>query len=98
MISSAHKIGIERLKDEIINSVETESYNSNKNNEFESEFSVALVGKTNCGKSTLINSLKGEYVSLTGNMPHLTRDSVETQVKKKKKIFRVIDTAGLVNL
>ena len=94
MISSAHRIGIERLKDEIINSLETEIYNSNKNNEPESEFSVALVGKTNCGKSTLINSLKGEYVSITGNMPHLTRDSVETQVEKKKKIFRVVDTAG----
>ena len=98
MISSAHKIGIERLKDEIINSVETESYNSNKNNEFESEFSVALVGKTNCGKSTLINSLKGEYVSITGNMPHLTRDSVETQVKKKKKFLELSIQLVLVKI
>ena len=54
MISSAHKIGIERLKDEIINSVETESYNSNKNNEFESEFSGSFGWKKLIVESQLL--------------------------------------------
>ena len=56
--------------------------------------SIAIVGKTNSGKSTLMNSISGQDVSITGNTPYLTRDAVEITIERKKLNFKIIDTAG----
>jgi len=53
------------------------------------------VGKTNTGKSTLLNSLKGEKISITGKSPNLTRDPVETSVIWRNINFKIFDTAGI---
>lgn len=56
---------------------------------------VAIVGRPNAGKSTLVNALLGEERMITGPEPGLTRDSVSTDFEWKGQQIRLFDTAGL---
>src|SRR5205807_10489836 len=56
---------------------------------------VAIVGRPNAGKSTLINHLLGEERLLTSPEAGTTRDSISVEIKWKDRAFRVFDTAGL---
>ena len=77
LISAAHMNGITQVQEEILNkSPEIDDF------KLLEKLSLAIVGKTNSGKSTLVNTLKGENVSITGDLPNLTRDAVETFVNK----------------
>ncbi len=56
---------------------------------------VAIVGRPNAGKSTLVNSVLGEERMITGPEPGLTRDSVSTDLAWQGRTIRLFDTAGL---
>lgn len=56
---------------------------------------VAIVGRPNAGKSTLVNALIGEERMITGPEPGLTRDSVSVDVTISGRQIRLFDTAGL---
>ncbi len=56
---------------------------------------VAIVGRPNAGKSTLVNTLLGEERMITGPEPGLTRDSVSTDTAWAGRAIRLFDTAGL---
>src|SRR5579862_2801649 len=56
---------------------------------------VAIVGRPNAGKSTLINHLLGEERLLTSPEAGTTRDSIAVEIQWKSRAFRVFDTAGL---
>jgi GTPase len=56
---------------------------------------VAVVGRPNAGKSTLVNALLGEERMITGPEPGLTRDSVSTDFQWGDRAVRLFDTAGL---
>ena len=56
---------------------------------------VAIVGRPNAGKSTLINHLLGEERMLTSPEAGTTRDSIAVEIKWQGRDFRVFDTAGL---
>ncbi len=56
---------------------------------------VAIVGRPNVGKSTLVNAVLGEERMITGPEPGLTRDSVSSDVTIGSRKLRVFDTAGL---
>lgn len=56
---------------------------------------VAIVGRPNAGKSTLVNALLGEERMITGPEPGLTRDSVASDLEWKGQKIRLFDTAGL---
>lgn len=56
---------------------------------------VAIVGKTNVGKSTLLNRLIGEDRAIVSDIPGTTRDSIEDTIDINGVTFRFIDTAGL---
>src|SRR5580704_15151548 len=56
---------------------------------------VAIVGRPNAGKSTLINHLLGEERLLTSPEAGTTRDSISVEINWKGRDFRVFDTAGL---
>src|SRR5690606_18831483 len=56
---------------------------------------VAIVGRPNAGKSTLINQIIGEDRLLTGPEAGITRDSIAVDWTWRDKAFRLFDTAGL---
>jgi GTP-binding protein len=56
---------------------------------------VAIVGRPNAGKSTLINHLLGEERLLTSPEAGTTRDSIAVEISRKGREFRIFDTAGL---
>ncbi|MHC4915749.1 MAG: ribosome biogenesis GTPase Der, partial [Planctomycetota bacterium] len=59
------------------------------------EFAIALVGRRNVGKSTLINSLAGFERVVADSRPGTTRDSVDVVVEKKGQSYTIVDTAGV---
>jgi GTP-binding protein len=56
---------------------------------------IALVGRPNVGKSTLINTLVGEQRVIAFDMPGTTRDSIEVPFEKAGRHYTLIDTAGI---
>lgn len=56
---------------------------------------IAIVGKPNVGKSTLLNALLNEERAIVSNIPGTTRDTVEDQINLGGINFRFIDTAGI---
>ncbi|MFX7506690.1 GTPase, partial [Acinetobacter baumannii] len=57
--------------------------------------SVAIVGRPNAGKSTLVNALIGEDRMLTGPEAGITRDAIAVDWDWGGRKFRLVDTAGL---
>jgi GTP-binding protein len=56
---------------------------------------IAIVGRPNVGKSTLINTLTGEQRVIAFDMPGTTRDSIEVPFERGGKHYTLIDTAGI---
>lgn len=90
-ISAANQLGIGDLLDEVI------SYfgEGSEQDEDEDVVRVAIVGKPNVGKSSLINKLIGENRLIVSDIAGTTRDAVDTPVTHNKKDYIFIDTAGL---
>ena len=59
------------------------------------DYRVVIMGKTNVGKSSLLNSLSGYERMLVSSQPHTTREPQSTIIKYQEKIIELIDTAGL---
>lgn len=56
---------------------------------------VAVIGKPNVGKSSLVNRVSGENRCIVSNIAGTTRDAVDTTIENKYGVFTFIDTAGL---
>ena len=90
-LSAAHSQNIDQLKWKIYESIQSENI---VKKEVEDKITVAIVGKTNTGKSTIFNLINKSELSATGPTPNLTRDSVEGEVVYEKINFKIFDTAG----
>jgi len=58
-------------------------------------FSVAIVGRPNVGKSSLLNSLLGEERVIVSDIPGTTRDAIDTSLGWEGRAVRLVDTAGI---
>jgi len=61
----------------------------------EEAISVAILGRPNVGKSSLLNALVGQERVIVSDVPGTTRDSIDTVLARGDQLFRLIDTAGL---
>lgn len=91
-ISAEQGLGLGDLLDEIINHVKR--YYDDEETDDE-RLKVAVIGKPNVGKSTLINKILGEERLIVSDIPGTTRDAVDTSVRYDGEDYVLIDTAGL---
>jgi len=90
-ISSVNRLGFGEMLDEVISHFDESLYTD----EEDERPKVAIVGKPNVGKSSIINKLIGENRVIVSDIAGTTRDAVDTQVKYNGKEYVLIDTAGL---
>ena len=91
-ISSVNKLGLGELLDEVASYFDK---NLAKEEEEDDRIKVAIVGKPNVGKSSIINKLIGENRVIVSDIAGTTRDAVDTEVTYHGKEYVFIDTAGL---
>ncbi|MBO7762165.1 MAG: ribosome biogenesis GTPase Der [Clostridia bacterium] len=90
-LSSLHGTGSGDLLDEVVSLLPSEE----ERREDDGAVSVAVIGKPNAGKSSLVNRLIGEERQIVSNIPGTTRDAVDTEFENELGRFNFIDTAGI---
>jgi GTP-binding protein len=91
-ISAQHGLGVDELLAAITRDF-TES--SDGKDEQDDQIKVAIVGKPNVGKSSLVNLILGKERSIANPTPGTTRDAIDMTVKVHGKKYLLIDTAGI---
>src|ERR1700720_3394281 len=92
-IAAEHGTGIDDLLDAALAQVEVvESIEEEKRPDV---IEVAIIGRPNVGKSTLLNRLAGEERSIVSPIPGTTMDNVDTEVVREDHTYRFVDTAGI---
>jgi len=90
-VSSVHGHGTGDLLDEVIAHIPEEEFEDDD----EDIINVAVIGKPNAGKSSLINQIAGEERSIVSNIAGTTRDAIDTRIELDGVKYNFIDTAGL---
>lgn len=90
-ISSVGKLGLGDMLDEVVKFFDREE----SEDEEDDRPRVAIVGKPNVGKSSIINKLSGENRVIVSNIAGTTRDAIDTVIKYDGREYVFIDTAGL---
>ena len=89
-ISSEHGFGVDQLLDAL-----TQNLPQAESAESEPDIRIAIIGRPNVGKSTLLNQLAHEERSIVSPEPGTTRDAVDTVVERHGTLYRFLDTAGI---
>ena len=90
-ISATNAIGIGDVLDKIYESFPEKT----ENEDDENVIKVAVIGKPNVGKSSLINNILGENRAIVSNIAGTTRDAIDTEFENEKGKYVLIDTAGV---
>ena len=90
-ISAANALGIGDVLDKIYESFPEKA----ENEEEQDAIKVAVIGKPNVGKSSLINKILGENRLIVSNIAGTTRDAIDTPFENEKGEYILIDTAGV---
>ena len=93
-IAAEHAQGVGDLLDEILR-VFPNHRDAGTSPDTPSETAIAIVGRPNVGKSSLLNRLLKEERSIVSEMPGTTRDTVDAVLKWHHRTFRIVDTAGI---
>lgn len=91
LVSSIHGKGVGDLLDKVVSYFDKDLLK----NEADDVIKIAIVGKPNAGKSSLINRLVGEERVIVSSIAGTTRDAVDIPFKYNKKKYSLIDTAGM---
>ncbi|OGF60107.1 MAG: ribosome biogenesis GTPase Der [Candidatus Fischerbacteria bacterium RBG_13_37_8] len=89
-ISAEHGLGVDEILDKCLLLL-PEIIDSDK----EDSIKIAIIGKPNVGKSSILNALLGENRVIISEMPGTTRDSIDITFHYKERIYCFIDTAGI---
>jgi len=90
-VSSVHGSGSGDLLDAVVQSIPPEAFTE----EEDDSIKVAVIGKPNAGKSSIVNRMAGEERVIVSDIAGTTRDAVDTLVENKHGKFTFIDTAGI---
>jgi GTP-binding protein len=94
-ISAAHGDGVRDLVELALSYVEIPEPDEAAADDDHKRIKIAIVGRPNVGKSTLVNTLIGEERVIAFDMPGTTRDSIYVDFERAGKHYTLIDTAGL---
>jgi GTP-binding protein len=89
-VSAEHGLGVDAFVNHITTGIPEEAPV-----EFEKKVRVAIIGRPNAGKSTLLNALTGEDRAIVSPIAGTTRDSIDEEVERNGTKFVFIDTAGI---
>jgi len=90
-ISALHGTGTGDLLDAIVESLPMAA----EEEEDDDSIKIAILGRPNVGKSSLVNKLLGEERVIVSNVPGTTRDAIDTRIKYEGQELVLIDTAGI---
>lgn len=90
-VSSTEALGMGDLLDEIISKFDKSMDTSDEDDSIK----IAVIGKPNAGKSSIINRIIGENRVIVSDIPGTTRDAIDTKFKKNDQKYTLIDTAGI---
>lgn len=90
-VSAEHKINVGLLEDAIVSVLPA----ADPGRDERAPLRIAIVGRTNVGKSSLVNRLAGEERLIVSEIPGTTRDSTDTLLLRDGKPFCLVDTAGI---
>ena len=90
-VSSVHGHGTGDLLDAVMSHIDYSEFEETE----EDIINVAVIGKPNAGKSSLINFISGEERSIVSNIAGTTRDAIDTKITRNGVNYNFIDTAGL---
>jgi GTP-binding protein len=91
LISAAHRTGVTKLIDSLLAGYPDLQVSDDKSD----GPSIAVIGRPNVGKSTLINRLTGEERVVAFDQPGTTRDTISVPFERRGKQYTLIDTAGV---
>jgi GTP-binding protein len=108
-VSAEHGYGIDELMDAItasfpksaepgpadLDEIESLEEEPPAEDQRSSVINVAIIGRPNVGKSTMLNRLAGADRAIVSDMPGTTRDAVDTVVQRGERTYRFVDTAGI---
>lgn len=94
-VEFADRLAMNVLLDDILQEIQKLTDTFRTGNAIKRGIPVAITGRPNAGKSTLLNALLDEDKALVSELPGTTRDAIEDCVMIKEIPFRLIDTAGL---
>ncbi|MFQ5927114.1 MAG: ribosome biogenesis GTPase Der, partial [Terriglobia bacterium] len=89
-VSAEHSLGVDTLLDEL-----TREFPAAETAPVRTVLNVAIIGRPNGGKSTLVNRLVGEERVIVSAEPGTTRDPIDTLLRHNGRWWRLIDTAGI---
>ena len=90
-ISAYHNIGIDDLMVNVISHFQDKTTNQT----IDADLNLAIVGRTNVGKSMLVNTIIGQNRAIVTDIPGTTRDSLDTLIEYNNHSILLVDTAGL---
>lgn len=92
-IAAEHGTGVDELLDAALEQVK--GHDAQEQPDEKRVIEIAIIGRPNVGKSTLLNRLAGEERSIVSPIPGTTMDSVDTDVVRNGRVYRFVDTAGI---
>lgn len=90
-VSASQSLGLGDMLDKIVDNFPPQTLQEDEDDYIK----VAIVGKPNVGKSSLINKILGQNRLIVTNIPGTTRDAIDTYYQKDDKKYIFIDTAGI---
>jgi GTPase len=95
LISSEHGLGTTSLVDDVQRLLPADEDEQEPDDDEQPPIKIAVVGRPNVGKSTLINSLLGDQRLITSPIPGTTRDTIDLPFTYEGRKFILVDTAGI---